>query len=172
MASGAKSAAGHERPSGRRSGAPAADPSRVAAIVKSLGGESLLGPVDGPLGVHDLIRAGLPSAAVQHFVSSFRTVPAPEVARAMGVSLRTVQRLKKRLATDRLGTDQSDRAWQLAEVLARATDVFGTREDAERWLEAPAIGLDQRRPIDLLGTSAGTEAVKTYLERIDHGIYA
>ncbi|TIY10108.1 MAG: DUF2384 domain-containing protein, partial [Mesorhizobium sp.] len=40
------------------------------------------------------------------------------------------------------------------------------------WLERPAIGLDQRRPIDLLATPAGVELVEDYLERLEYGVYA
>jgi hypothetical protein len=64
------------------------------------------------------------------------------------------------------------RAWKFAEILAKATDVLGTQAEAEQWLERPAIGLDQRRPIDLLGTPAGVELVEDYLERLEYGVYA
>jgi len=32
--------------------------------------------------------------------------------------------------------------------------------------------LDQRCPIDLLTTPAGTEIVEEFLERLEHGVYA
>ncbi|WP_425249083.1 hypothetical protein [Bradyrhizobium brasilense] len=54
----------------------------------------------------------------------------------------------------RLSQEQSGRTWKFAEILARATDVFGSQEDAEQSLERSAIGLEQRRPIDLLTTPA------------------
>jgi putative toxin-antitoxin system antitoxin component (TIGR02293 family) len=63
------------------------------------------------------------------------------------------------------------RTLKFAEILAAATDVFGSREEAKRWLETPAIGLDQRRPIDLLATPEGVEIVEQYLGRIAHGVY-
>ena len=45
------------------------------------------------------------------------------------------------------------------------------REDAaERWLVTPAIGLDRRKPLNLLQTSEGTELVKSFLTRIDYGV--
>jgi putative toxin-antitoxin system antitoxin component (TIGR02293 family) len=61
---------------------------------------------------------------------------------------------------------------KFAEVLAKATAVFGSREEAEQWLERPAIGLDQRRPIDLLATPAGAKIVKDFLTRMKFGVYA
>ena len=32
--------------------------------------------------------------------------------------------------------------------------------------------LDQRRPIDLLATSAGTQIVEDFLQRLEYGVYA
>ena len=60
---------------------------------------------------------------------------------------------------------------KIAEILAKATGVFGDPDDAERWLERPAIGLNQRRPIDLLATPAGTQMVEDLLDRMKYGIY-
>jgi len=42
---------------------------------------------------------------------------------------------------------------------------------AEQWLERPAIGLDQWRPIDLMTTPAGLELVEDFLGRIEYGVY-
>ena len=35
-----------------------------------------------------------------------------------------------------------------------------------------AIGLDNRRPIDLLSSAAGAEAVENALTRMEYGVYA
>ncbi len=66
------------------------------------------------------------------------------------------------LPTDKPRTD---------EILAMATEVLGSREAAGRWMQEPAIGLDQRRPLDMLSTSAEMDIVKTFLERLQHGVY-
>ncbi len=87
------------------------------------------------------------------------------------MSLRTYQR-HAAAGTKLLSQEQSGRTWKLAEILAKATDVFGSREAAERWLEHPAIGLNQRRPLDLLATPAGVEMIENFLEPIDYGVYA
>jgi putative toxin-antitoxin system antitoxin component (TIGR02293 family) len=58
-----------------------------------------------------------------------------------------------------------------AEILTRATSVFGSRAVGEQWLAQPATGLDQRRPIDLLTTPAGMELVEDFLGRIEYGVY-
>jgi putative toxin-antitoxin system antitoxin component (TIGR02293 family) len=58
-----------------------------------------------------------------------------------------------------------------AEILDYATRVLGTEELARRWLHEPAIGLDGRRPIDLLETADGRQLVEDYLTRIEFGVY-
>jgi putative toxin-antitoxin system antitoxin component (TIGR02293 family) len=58
----------------------------------------------------------------------------------------------------------------LATISAKATAVLGPAE-AELWLKRPAIGLDQRRPIDLSATPAGVKIVEDFLERLEYGVY-
>jgi putative toxin-antitoxin system antitoxin component (TIGR02293 family) len=59
------------------------------------------------------------------------------------------------------------RASKFAEILAKATRVLGSQEDAEQWLEPAAIGLEQQRPIDLPTTPAGVKLVEDYLGRLE-----
>ena len=86
------------------------------------------------------------------------------------MSLRTLQR-RRESPEKPLGQEQSGRAWKFAEILAKATEVFGSQEEAEQWLDRPATGLDQRRPIDLLATPAGVEMVQDFLHRLEYGVY-
>ena len=115
---------------------------------------------------------GLPNKALDHLVSNFVTLQwAVYVELAMGMSLRTYQR-RKEVPAELLSQEQSGRTWKFAEILSRATDVLGSQEEAELWLERPAIGLDQRRPIELLATPAGVELVEDHLTRLEYGVYA
>ncbi|MFM2059728.1 MAG: hypothetical protein RLY71_4113 [Pseudomonadota bacterium] len=123
-----------------------------------------------PLQAHDLVTAGLPMDTARELVASFRFIDRSVLLRAVGISERTLQRGK---ATDKLlDSNASDRALRLAAVTELAIDVLGTQDAAERWLSAPAMGLDQRKPIDLLQSSEGTELVRTLLTRMDYGVYA
>jgi putative toxin-antitoxin system antitoxin component (TIGR02293 family) len=146
---------------------------RLARAADLLGGRKVLHTYPkSPLEAHEMLLRGLPPKALMHFVDSFVVLHwDAALEKAIGMSQRTYQRYSA--ATDkRLSLEQAARAWKLAIVIARATDVLGSRKEAEQWLERPAIGLDERRPIDLLATPAGVELVENYLERIDHGIYA
>mgnify|MGYP000992974216 CR=1 FL=1 len=64
-----------------------------------------------------------------------------------------------------------DSSSTLQTISKTATGVLGSRKLAKEWLSKPAIGLDGRRPIDLLDTPAGIEAVVVLLTRMDHGVY-
>ena len=92
------------------------------------------------------------------------------LASAIGISLRTYQRHRD-TPKEALTAEQGSRTWKFAEILAQTTQLLGSQAEAERWLMQPAIGLNQHRPIDLLATAAGTEAVETLLGRLRYGVY-
>jgi putative toxin-antitoxin system antitoxin component (TIGR02293 family) len=146
--------------------------SELSKVTELLGGQQVLRrePQDS-LQAHELLARGLPGKALTHLVKSLVILSWDDAfARAIGMSQRTYQRHVS-AGTKLLSQEQSGRTWKLAEILAKATDVLGSREEAEQWLERPAMGLNQRRPIDLLATPAGVEMVETFLERLDYGVY-
>jgi putative toxin-antitoxin system antitoxin component (TIGR02293 family) len=143
---------------------------KVAAL---LGGTPFLSRrLTSALDAHELLLQGLPTSAVDHLVGNLVFIGKTEsLEKAVGMSLRTWQR-RKDAPSKPLSQEQSGRAWKFAEILTKATDILGTQAEAEQWLERPAIGLDQRRPIDLLGTPAGVELVEDHLQRLEYGVYA
>lgn len=145
----------------------------IERVARLFGGRAILrGDPKTPIEAHDLLLKGLPGAAMEHLVGNLVTLqPNEALERAFGMSVRTYQRRKKSEAKP-LTREQSGRTWKFAEILAHATEIFGSQEEAELWLERPATGLDQRRPIDLLATTAGTEIVETHLARLEHGVYS
>jgi putative toxin-antitoxin system antitoxin component (TIGR02293 family) len=56
-------------------------------------------------------------------------------------------------------------------VLAQATKLFGSKEDAEAWMGRPALGLGGHKPIDLLSTPAGMKLVENFLVQMEYGVY-
>jgi putative toxin-antitoxin system antitoxin component (TIGR02293 family) len=126
---------------------------KVAAL---LGGTRVLSRrLTTALDAHELLLIGLPASALDKLVGNLVFISKNEsLEKAVGMSLRTWQR-RKDAPSKPLSQEQSGRAWKFAEILSKATDVLGTQAEAEQWLQRPAIGLDQRRPIDLLGTPAG-----------------
>lgn len=120
--------------------------------------------------VHAALSEGLPGEAVTQLMRHVPGIIGDDLEAAIGMSLRTMQRLK-RAPRQRLTRAQSGQVWNFARIVAKATAVLGSREAAEQWLERPAIGLDGRRPIELLASTAGVGLVEEFLERLEHGVY-
>ena len=85
------------------------------------------------------------------------------------MSIRTLQRRKE--DPKPLSEEQGGRTWKFAEILAQATRVFGSQEEAERWLKSKVVPLRGRQPIDLLATPTGVEMVETLLTQLEYGVY-
>jgi len=147
--------------------------SDVARTIDLLGGEETIhSPIRNTLDAHDALARGLPSATLLHLVESVGFLGRDDaLMKAIGVSVRTLQRRKSDKKARFLSLEQSNRTWRFAEILGHAIEVLGAKEEAEAWLNRPAIGLSNRKPIDLLATSAGVEAVEEYLTRLEYGVY-
>jgi putative toxin-antitoxin system antitoxin component (TIGR02293 family) len=147
--------------------------SRLAAVASLLGAPSTFRNVpQSPLEAHEMLLSGLPSRALSHLVENLVFLRWDDsFAKAIGMSHRTYQRHTS-TNVKQLNPEQSGRTWKLAEILTKAVSVFGSKEEAEQWLERPAIGLNQRKPIDLLATPAGVELVEDFLVRLEYGVYA
>lgn len=127
--------------------------------------------LSSPLEAHEMILKGIPSAALERLVTHLLVIdPSDAFEKALGMSERTFQRHKADHSRA-LSTEQSSRIWSFARILTRATAVFGSQEQAEKWMIQPAMGLDRQRPIDLLATAAGRDLVQEFLERIHYGVY-
>lgn len=145
---------------------------RFERTAKLLGGTRILKrKVKDGFDAHNLIVGGLPGKALTHLVDCLVVIkPSESLGKAVGISTRTLQR-RKDDPDKPLDTERSGRTWKFAEILARATDVFGAQEEAEEWLEKPATGLNNEKPIDLLSTPAGLEMLESHLTRIEYGVY-
>ena len=147
---------------------------QLQQVVRLLGGDRVVRRrLNTPLDVHEVLVRGLPGTALLNLMKNLVVVhSAASLEKAIGMSVRTIQRRKKRGPARPLSQEQSGRTWKFAEILTKATAVLGTQQEAEQWLERPAIGLDQHRPIDLLATPAGAKIVEDFLDRLEFGVYA
>ncbi|HXZ01093.1 MAG TPA: antitoxin Xre/MbcA/ParS toxin-binding domain-containing protein [Stellaceae bacterium] len=151
---------------------PPVEIAEIERVADLLGGPKVLRRrLQDPLDVHEFLSHGLPRAALTHLFQKVVLVHSQDFFElALGMSLRTFQRFKLQPRKP-LSKEQSGRTWKFAEILAKATEVFGSQQEAEQWLERPAIGLEQRRPIDLLATPAGVKLVEEFLDRVEYGVY-
>ena len=88
----------------------------------------------------------------------------------LGISERTLRRQREHPEKP-MPPDLASKTWLIAETLANASTVFGSRNAAERWMARPAMGLDGARPIELLRTLQGAELVTEFLGRLEHAVY-
>lgn len=123
------------------------------------------------LEVHEAIEKGIGWRVFHSTCLKYPQVEKDIWCHTIGISLRTLQR-KEKEPDSLLTVDQGARLWKFGEVLAKALEVLGSREEAINWLKTPAIGLNQRAPITLLTTTAGAEMVETLLQRMEYGVYS
>ena len=113
------------------------------------------------------IEAGLPLSFLDNLL-------------ALGVSTAEVHELvvKPRTLSHRrekgqpLSVDESDRAVRVARIIEQATQAFGDRDKAMRWLRKPKRRFDGRAPMDMLLTETGGRLVEEMLLQVDEGMVA
>jgi putative toxin-antitoxin system antitoxin component (TIGR02293 family) len=114
----------------------------------------------------DVVEAGFPASVVRDFALA-SGMALSDVGTIVGTSDRTMSR---KIATDeRLGPSESDRAFRLFEITARAVRAFGDAEKGRRWIQRDVPSLSGRKPMDLLRTEIGTRAVLSAIDRIEFG---
>ena len=120
--------------------------------------------------IHAAIVGGLPYSVLWNLLDAASVLSADDVAGVIGISSRTLRRQKDDLQKP-MPADLGSKTWLFAETLAKASEVFGSRAAAERWMTQPAMGLDGSRPLALLATVQGTELVTEFLGRLEAGVY-
>lgn len=89
----------------------------------------------------------------------------------LNLNIRTMQRYKA--AKDHVFKPiQSERIFELAEVVSLGDQVFDSREHFNIWLNTPSLALGKSKPIDLLDSSYGKDLVIAELHRIEYGVFA
>ena len=141
----------------------------IAEVAELLGGPRILGAnISTQLKMADAVDHGLPTDSLDRVKIILRLSDA-EVAHALGISLKTIHRLRK--DPDRhLSSQASDRLYRLARLFQLTYDVLESPESAREWLRSPQIGLDNRVPLDLMTSEAGSREVEALLMRIEYGV--
>lgn len=111
------------------------------------------------------LRRGLPAATFGQVARALR-VPKRSLALRLGLNVRTLSR-----RTSRLSTEESEKQLRAYRVFRLATRVLGSPEEARAWLDHPAPALGGEKPLDVLDTEPGAEAVVNLLNAIHWGVY-
>lgn len=116
----------------------------------------------------EAINKGLPYE-VYNKLADVIQIDKREIADAINLASAT---LARRAKTGKFTKEESDKFYRLTEVLSASTELFeGDQEAAKRWLKQPAKGLGNKIPIQMLGSSAETEAVLDLIGRLEHGVF-
>jgi putative toxin-antitoxin system antitoxin component (TIGR02293 family) len=125
-------------------------------------------PNPSPAQVVRVVQAGLDFGELEALRQQL-DLPLDRLAGQLGLARATLHRRK---ASGRLTTDESDKVVRFARLLGHAVHLFGSVEEARRWLKAPQRGLGGAVPLDYAQTEAGAREVENLLGRIDYGVYS
>lgn len=78
----------------------------------------------------------------------------------------------RRQKGEALSLEESERAYRTASILALAEAVFGRRDKALAWVNAPKARFGGEAPMDLIDTEVGARLVEEALIQIDEGYFA
>lgn len=142
--------------------------SAVTRIQELLGGEIVIGPLHNDRDIVRLIRRGVPTQAVDHFLDM-----AGMPFNALDPHVLNRRTFKRRQQNDEsLDHAESDRLLRMVGVVASADTVFGDSDKARIWLNRENRALDGETPLAMADTDQGARAVEALLGRIAHGIAA
>jgi putative toxin-antitoxin system antitoxin component (TIGR02293 family) len=137
--------------------------------------EAKITPAKGALerrNIFDRVSVIRKGVSPQLFVRTAKTIGLPhtELAKKLGLAPRT---MAARLANpkQKLKPEETEKILRIKEIFEQAVRVFGSKEEARRWLLSPAHGLEGQRPIDLMDTEPGSAQVREYLGAIEYGNY-
>lgn len=119
--------------------------------------------------LHEALHRGLPYAVYQRLADA-AGLDRKALARITLIAPATLQRRAK---GGRFNREESDRLYRFAQLFDAACDLHeGDADAARRWLTAPVVGLGERCPVDMLGTSAEALDVLDLIGRLEHGVTA
>lgn len=130
-----------------------------------LGGEVGWGwKPSGPWDVHCRAREGVPYRALAILMTRLDALEVAQVFEALRDDADIGQRDTS--ARTSMTPGLAARVWELAHVLASATERQGSRDAAQDWLRSPTSGLGANCPMGLLRTAQGTKLILAHLQNL------
>ncbi|MCY7358007.1 MAG: DUF2384 domain-containing protein [Rudanella sp.] len=116
----------------------------------------------------DASRKGLSKKAIAALAKNLRITQA-ELLVILNISTRTWQRYSDEKL---MPQEVTEKALQLATLYKQGEEVFGSPEKFSGWMNHPSLFFRGKRPIELLDTTFGFQAIHEELIRIDYGVLA
>lgn len=140
-----------------------------STMVAVLGGQKNIAmPLSSEIDLINLSRKGLKKGALNS-VADYLNISLEKLSGLLDISLRTLQRKSN---SDSLGLSVSEQTIEVAEVICKGIEVFGTKEQFNIWLNTPLIAINGCTPLSLLDTTFGTKIIMRLLGRLEHGVYS
>jgi len=141
---------------------------RYVELTTILGGRHILSQeIENEMDLINVSRTGLPRKTLD-ILAERLGVTMEKLSRLLHISLRTIQRKSK---MEHLSVHVSEQILSIAEVIRRGQEVLGDGDQLEIWLHSEIPSLGDKKPIDLMDTTFGTQILLKILGRIEHGIY-
>jgi putative toxin-antitoxin system antitoxin component (TIGR02293 family) len=133
-----------------------------------LGGSKLISiPIESEMDLILLTRKGIPKS-VLITLCKLLDIPLEKMSQLLHVSLRTIQRKTDK---DLLNSYTSEQILEIAEVITKGIDIFGSVEAFNVWMQSDLTALNGKKPLDFLDTSFGTDMLLAILGRLEYGVY-
>ena len=131
------------------------------------GANTLKNDINSDLDLITIARAGLPKRTLEAIATKLN-ISMEKLSTLLHISHRTLQRKSD---DDHLSVHVSEQILSIAEVIRRGIEVLGDNDTLEIWLHEKLTALGDRKPIDLLDTSFGTQMILRILGRMEHGVF-
>ena len=136
-------------------------------IVSVLGGRKVVRTkITSRMDLVDLGTEGVTKEALLRLVR-YLEFSIDQMAEILPVTKRTIQRYSRK---QRFNQVVSEQIITIAEVTARGSVVFESKDDFLAWIRSSIKALGNRTPHSLLGSRFGTEMVLDELGRMEHGV--
>ena len=136
-------------------------------LTSVLGGENVLNKnIDNRMDLVDLGNRGVNKNALIH-LAEYLSLSLQQMASLLSISTKTIQ---KYTSNQHFNRNVSEKIIKIAEVAAKGSDVFGSRERFLIWLNEDNKALNDKTPSSLLGSNLGIDLVLDELGRVEHGV--
>jgi putative toxin-antitoxin system antitoxin component (TIGR02293 family) len=141
----------------------------LSALAKVLGGKKVLRRnLRNRMDLVDLSNEGLTKDALLHLAKYF-SCSVNQITQLLPVTERTIQRYKSEKLLNRIVSEQ---ILQIAEVAAKGSEVFESKDRFLVWMSHPNTALNNKTPMSLLNSKFGADMVLDELGRIEHGVFS
>ncbi len=125
--------------------------------------------LDDDVALIQLTRKGLSYALFLKIVAS-GNFTIQQWATFLHLTERTLQRYKKEKKS--FESLQSEKILEIARLQKRGTEIFGSKDNFNTWMNSTIIALGSIKPVELLDNSFGIALLNDELTRIEWGVLA